>query len=223
MPSRPILWRVLSFSAIALIGMAIAYRMIRSADRLPIYGPRQLDPRLVDPALRNAKGPHTISAFSLIDQRGDTITLNDATGKVIVADFFFTTCATICPRMTTQMERVQEAYARDPRLIILSHSVTPEIDSVAVLKAYADLHGADPEQWHMLTGDRRQIYALARRSYFAAMDEGDGGPDDFVHTENFVLVDPQHRIRGYYDGTSAADVDRLIQDIERLFEEPATD
>ena len=97
------------------------------------------------------------------------------------------------------------------------------MDSVPVLAAYAELHHADPERWRFLTGDRKQIYALARKSYFAAMDEGDGGPDDFVHTENFVLVDPQRRIRGFYDGTNTSDVDRLIGDIEKLLEEGTED
>ena len=137
----------------------------------------------------------------------------------IVADFFFTTCATICPKMTTQMERVQEAYKTDDRIVLLSHSVTPEMDSIPVLADYAALHNADPARWHFLTGDRKQIYSLARRSYFACQDEGDGGPDDFVHTENFVLVDPQRRIRGFYDGTNAGEVDQLISDIGKLLAE----
>jgi protein SCO1/2 len=118
---------------------------------------------------------------------------------------------------------VQEAFRTEERLMLLSHSVTPEMDSVPVLAAYAQLHGADPQRWRLLTGDRKQIYALARKSYFAALDEGDGGPDDFVHTENFVLVDPQRRLRGFYDGTSATDVDRLIGDIHKLLEEGAED
>ena len=121
--------------------------------------------------------------------------------------------------MSIQMARVQEAYKTDDRLLLLSHSVTPEMDSVPVLAAYAEQHGADPDRWRFLTGDRKQIYSLARKSYFAAMDEGDGGPDDFVHTENFVLVDRQRRIRGFYDGTAAKDVDRLITDIAKLLEE----
>ena len=103
--------------------------------------------------------------------------------------------------------------------MILSHSVTPEMDSIPVLADYAALHRADPERWHFLTGDRKQIYALARRSYFACLDEGDGGPQDFVHTENFVLVDAQRRIRGFYDGTNPTDVDRLIGDIGKLLSE----
>src|SRR5699024_1509606 len=134
-------------------------------------------------------GEHHIKDFELIDQRGDTLRLADLEGKVIVADFFFTTCPTICPKMSVQMARVQEEFKDEERLMLLSHSVTPEIDSVSVLADYAELHNADPDRWRLLTGDRAQIYRLARTSYFAALDEGDGGPDDFVHTENFVLVD----------------------------------
>lgn len=211
--------RVILFLAIAAVAIAIGYFLLRPSDELPVYHPAQLDQRLVDPSLKGAKGEHHISDFHLIDQFGGNFTLNDVGDRIIVSDFFFTTCATICPKMTVQMERVQDAYKAEDRLLLLSHSVTPEMDSVPVLAAYAELHNADPERWRFLTGDRKQIYALARKSYFAAMDEGDGGPDDFVHTENFVLVDPQRRIRGFYDGTSTKDVDRLIADIAKLLKE----
>ncbi|HNE81931.1 MAG TPA: SCO family protein, partial [Flavobacteriales bacterium] len=114
------------------------------------------------------------------------------------------------------LERVQAAYRNEARFVILSHTVTPEIDSVPVLSAYAELHGADPERWRFLTGDRRQIYNLARKSWFAVKDSGDGGPDDFVHTENLVLADTLGRLRGFYDGTDPKDVDRAIGDIRKL-------
>lgn len=213
--------RVIGFALIFLAAVTIGYFMLKPGDELPIYHPNQLDPRLVDPSVRGSEGEHHILDFALIDQLGDTFRLQDVGGRIIVADFFFTTCATICPKMTVQMARVQEAFMDEDRLLLLSHSVTPEIDSVPVLKVYADLHRADPRRWRMLTGDRKQIYHLARKSYFAAMDEGDGGPDDFVHTENFVLVDPQRRLRGFYDGTNAKDVDRLIGDIHKLLKEQA--
>ncbi|MBL7945381.1 MAG: SCO family protein [Flavobacteriales bacterium] len=217
--NRSLTLRIGLFFAITVVAIGIGYLFLRPSDELPVYHPNQLDQRLVDPAVKGAKGEHHISGFNLIDQFGGHYTLNDVGERIIVADFFFTTCATICPKMTVQMERVQEAYKDEDLLMLLSHSVTPEIDSVPVLAAYAKLHNADPERWRFLTGDRKQIYALARQSYFAAMDEGDGGPDDFVHTENFVLVDPQRRIRGFYDGTSVKDVDRLIADIAKLLKE----
>jgi len=211
--------RLLLFGALFAVLVLVSYLMLKPPSTLPIYHPSQLDPRLVDPSLKGATGEHHIKDFNLIDQTGGNFTLADAGDRIIVADFFFTTCATICPKMTVQLERVQQAYKDEERLLLLSHSVTPELDSVPVLAAYADKHNADPERWRFLTGERTQIYALARKSYFAVLDEGDGGPDDFVHTENFVLVDPQRRLRGFYDGTSTKDVDRLIGDIAKLLEE----
>lgn len=217
--NRSLLVRSLVFVLILVIAVLIGWRLLRPREALPVYHPKQLDRRLVDPHVQQQHGEHHISDFDLVDQQGRHITLKEVGGRIIVADFFFTTCATICPKMSVQMGRVQEEFKDEPRLVLLSHSVTPEMDSVPVLAEYAQRHGADPERWHFLTGDRKQIYDLARRSYFAAMDEGDGGPDDFVHTENFVLVDPQRRLRGFYDGTSKADVDRLIADIGKLLEE----
>lgn len=217
--NRALLLRLSWFIGICLVGITIGYFLLRPSDELPVFHPNQLDQRLVDKAVQGAKGEHHISDFHLTDQFGGNFTLADVGSRIVVADFFFTTCATICPKMSVQMERVQQAYLNDDRLLLLSHSVTPEMDSVPVLAAYAQLHHADPKRWRFLTGDRKQIYALARKSYFAAMDEGDGGPDDFVHTENFVLVDPLRRIRGFYDGTNAKDVDRLIADIQKLLDE----
>lgn len=211
--------RIIVFLALFAALVVVAYFMLKPSDKLPIYHPSQLDPRLVDPSLKGATGEHHIKDFNLLDQFGGRFTLADADDRIIVADFFFTTCATICPKMTVQLERVQQAYKDEERLLLLSHSVTPEMDSVPVLAAYATKHNADPDRWRFLTGERAQIYDLARKSYFAVLDEGDGGPDDFVHTENFVLVDPQRRLRGFYDGTSPKDVDRLIADIAKLLAE----
>lgn len=219
MRSRPLLIRIAAFALLFGIAVVAGTFILRREERLPVYHPGQLDQRLVDPSVRHSAGEHHIKDFRLIDQRGGTVTLADARGKVIVADFFFTTCGSICPKMGVQMARVQDAYKADDRLLLLSHSVTPEIDSVPLLKAYGERYGADPDRWRLMTGDRRQIYDLARTSYFACTEEGDGGPDDFVHTENFVLVDTLRRIRGFYDGTSPKDVDRLIADIGKLLEE----
>jgi len=214
--------RIILFLAIFAAAVMAGYFILRPPDTLPIYHPSQLDPRLVEPDVRKQRGEHRIMDFQLTDQLGQPFTLDSVGERIIVADFFFTTCKTICPRMTIEMARVQEAYKDERGLLLLSHSVTPEMDSVPVLKAYADLHGADPARWRFLTGPRKLIYALSRRSYFAAQDEGDGGPDDFVHTENFVLVDPQRRLRGFYDGTDPKDVDRLIKDIRKLLREKPT-
>ncbi|MFZ1332148.1 MAG: SCO family protein [Flavobacteriales bacterium] len=214
-----LLLRTIVFLVVAAIAITIGWQILKPSDVLPIYHPSQLDPRLVADDVKGRTGEHRISDFKLIDQHGALVDYSDVKDNIIVADFFFTTCATICPKMTTQMGRVQAAFPKEAPLMLLSHSVTPEMDSVPVLANYADLHQADYDRWRFLTGDRKQIYDLARGSYFAAVDEGDGGPDDFVHTENFVLVDPQRRIRGFYDGTKTVDVDRLISDIKKLLEE----
>ncbi len=213
---NPILQRVLLFVVVFAIGVGIAYRMLKPSDELPVYTPAQLNPLVVDPSLRNSTAEHHILDFNLTDQKGRTVTLADTKGKVILTDFFFTTCGSICPKMSTQLERVQEAYKDEPRFLILSHSVTPELDSVPVLNVYADMHGADPEHWRFLTGDRRQIYMLTRKSWFAVKDTGDGGPNDFVHTENLILADTLGRLRGFYDGTKPAEVDQAIEDIGKL-------
>ena len=218
MKSAPFL-RAGIFLAIFFAAVTIGYFLLRPSDELPIYHPSQLDVRLVDRSVRDAKGEHHIKPFRLIDQDGDSLFLADVQGKVLLTDFFFTTCGTICPKMSTQMARVQEAFAQDDRVLLLSHSVTPEADSVPVLHAYAKEYGVEQHRWRLLTGDRKQIYDLARTSYFAVMDHGDGGPDDFVHTENFVLVDPQGRLRGFYDGTKAKEVDQAIKDMRKLLKE----
>ncbi|MBK8581547.1 MAG: SCO family protein [Flavobacteriales bacterium] len=193
--------------------------MLKPSTELPIYSPTQLDPRLVGEEAAAEKGEHHIKPFHLIDQDGDSVSLADVKGKVVLADFFFTTCGSICPKMTTQLVRVQDAFRDDDRVLLLSHSVTPGTDSVSVLKAYAVEYGVDHNRWRLMTGDRKQIYDLARNSYFAAVDQGDGGPDDFVHTENFVLIDPQGRIRGFYDGTKPDEVDKAMKDMRQLLEE----
>lgn len=213
---KPILVRLLWFLGIFAVGVGIAYSILKPSGELPVYTPAQLNPLVVDPSLRKSTAEHHILDFSLTDQKGRTVTLADVKGKVILTDFFFTTCGNICPKMSTQLERVQATYKDEPRFVILSHTVTPEIDTVETLAAYAGLHGADPERWRFLTGDRRQIYMLARKSWFAVKDTGDGGPNDFVHTENLVLADTLGRLRGFYDGTRPEDVDRAIADIGKL-------
>ncbi|MCI1753874.1 MAG: SCO family protein [Flavobacteriales bacterium] len=219
MKNSPLVVRFASFAFIFAIAVGIGYFMLKPSTELPIYSPTQLDPRLVGEEAAAEKGEHHIKPFHLIDQDGDSVSLADVKGKVVLADFFFTTCGSICPKMTTQLVRVQDAFRDDDRVLLLSHSVTPGTDSVSVLKAYAVEYGVDHNRWRLMTGDRKQIYDLARNSYFAAVDQGDGGPDDFVHTENFVLIDPQGRIRGFYDGTKPDEVDKAMKDMRQLLEE----
>ena len=204
---------------ILCVGIGVAYKMIKEDRVLPIYSPAMINPELVDESKQNVTKGHRIADFQLINQDGEEITNNDFDGFYYVTDFFFTTCPTICPSMSAQMQRVQKKYMDDEDFKILSHTVQPEVDSVPVLKEYANLYEANPNKWIFVTGSKKVIYDLARKSYFAAVTEGDGGPNDFIHTENFVLVDKDKRIRGFYDGTSAESVDKLIVDIEILQQE----
>lgn len=202
-----------------LIGIGVAYQMIKENRKLPIYTPVMINPDLVDESKRKERVNHKIADFELIDQDGQPFNQKSLEGKYYVSDFFFTTCPTICPDMSSQLQRVQAANEENIDFMIVSHTVQPEVDSVSTLKAYAELYGADPTKWTFLTGDKQVIYELARKSYFAATTEGDGGVNDFIHTENFILVDKEKRIRGFYDGTSKESVDQLIEDIEILAQE----
>ncbi len=196
--------------------MYLIYNALQPKKRLPIYQPNMVNTELVDSTLQHVKKYHRIADFSLLNQNGDTITQENYRDKIYVADFFFTTCPTICPIMTANLVEVQAALANDPEVLLLSHSVTPEIDSVAQLKKYAIEKGVNDAKWNLVTGDKKQIYELARKSYLAVQEDGDGGPFDMIHTENFILVDKQRRIRGFYDGTKEEEMDRLLSDIEIL-------
>ena len=201
------------------VGIGVAYEMIKNDRVLPIYSPAMINPELVDKTKQDVTKGHRIGDFVLTNQDGEELTNKDFDGYYYVADFFFTTCPTICPSMSAEMQRIQAEFSDDEDFKILSHTVQPEVDSVPVLKEYAELYEADPDKWILATGDKKVIYNLARKSYFAAVTEGDGGPNDFIHTENFVLVDKEKRIRGFYDGTSPKSVDKLIVDIEILSQE----
>ena len=196
--------------------MYLIYEALRPVKRLPVYQPNMVNAELVDSTLQHVKKYHRIADFSLVNQNGDTITQEDYRDKIYVADFFFTTCPTICPIMTANLVDVQAALADDDQVLLLSHSVTPEIDSVSQLKKYAIEKGVNDAKWNLVTGNKKQIYELARKSYLAVQEDGDGGPFDMIHTENFILVDKQRRIRGFYDGTREEEMDRLLSDIEIL-------
>ncbi len=206
------------------IGIGFAYYYLQPKEApLPVINPVDLEEEMVDPELLRIGFGHTIGNFSFLNQNGELITQKEIEGKVFVAEYFFTTCGTICPKMNAQMQRVQHAYQGNDALRILSFTVNPDVDSVEQMKKYATEHGANDAQWHFLTGEKTQLYALARKSFFVlkpaeAQNLGDAG-SDFIHTNNFVLVDNEKRIRGYYDGTSTEEVDRLIRDIGRLLSE----
>ncbi|MBC7000675.1 SCO family protein [Cytophaga sp. FL35] len=192
------------------------YNALQPKEILTIYQPSMVNPELVDSTLQYKKKYHTIADFSLVNQNGETVTQNDYKDKIYVADFFFTTCPTICPIMTKNMAEIQERIKNEKDVMLLSHSVTPQIDSVAQLKKYAIDKGVDDSKWNLVTGDKKQIYDLARKSYLAVKTDGDGGPYDMIHTENFILVDKEKRIRGFYDGTKQEDVEALLADLEIL-------
>ncbi|APG66019.1 SCO family protein [Tenacibaculum todarodis] len=207
---------LLVFSAITI---PIFYHLVKVDKKLPVYSPADINPKLVDASIRNQKKNHKVADFSLINQNGKTITNKDFDGKIYVADFFFTRCQTICIAMAYNMSELQEHYKNDDDIMFLSHSVTPTIDSVSVLRDYADKKGVIDKKWHVTTGSKKHIYKLARKSYFAVLDEGNGDENDFVHTENFVLIDKERRIRGMYDGTEKENMQKIIDDISLLKQE----
>ncbi|MFB9109642.1 SCO family protein [Flavobacterium gyeonganense] len=204
------------FSAITI---TLFYFALKPQKTLPIYNPADVNPELVDSTVQYKSKYHTIADFSFVNQNGDTITQKNYEGKIYVADFFFTTCGSICPKMTTNLADVQKAVLNNPKVMLLSHTVFPETDSIPVLKAYAIKHGVVDSKWNLVTGDKKEIYTMARKSYLAVKL---GRPDqlyDMVHTENFVLVDQKRRVRGFYDGTDKEDMKRLLEDIDFLSKE----
>jgi protein SCO1/2 len=214
--SIPTLIFLVVFSAISI---PVFYHLLKVDKKLKIYSPSDVNPRLVDNSLKHITKDHTIADFKLTNQNGEIITNNNYKNKIYIADFFFTRCQTICIAMAYNMSELQEFYKNDDDILFLSHSVTPVIDSVSVLKEYANRKGVIDGKWNVTTGSKKHIYELARKSYFAVLDEGNGDENDFIHTEQFVLVDKERRIRGYYDGTEKKDMEKLKNDIVLLKEE----
>jgi len=187
-----------------------------SKKQLPIFNPVDFNAKLVDKSIRNISKNHTVKDFNLINQNGITITSKDYENKIYIVDFFFTSCPSICPIMTNNMLKIQEKFINNDDIMLLSMSVTPEIDNIKILKDYAIDKGVDDSKWNITTGSKKHIYELARKSYFAVVEQGDDGLQDFIHTPNFVLVDTKKQIRGVYDGTEEKEISRLIEDINYL-------
>ena len=204
---------------LSLVIISVFYQILKPKEVLPVFQPAQVNKELVDSTIQYVKKYHTIADFSLINQNGKTVTQDTYNNKIYIADFFFTTCQTICPIMTDHMVILQNQLKLDPDVMLLSHTVTPEIDSVAQLKKYALNKGVLDSKWNLVTGDKKEIYQLARKSYLAVKSTGDGGEYDMIHTENFILVDQKKRIRGYYDGTLEEDIESLLNDIDILKQE----
>ena len=211
----------------SIIVISLFYTALKPKKSLPIFNPSDVNPELVDTTVQYVSKYHTIADFSFTNQNGEAISQKDYEGKVYVADFFFTTCKSICPKMTTNLVNVQKAFLNNPKVKLLSFTVTPDIDSVSVLKEYAKINGVVDSKWNLVTGDKKEIYTMARKSYLAVKQ---GKPDeqyDMIHTENFVLVDSKKRVRGFYDGTNLdgptelgiKNVKQLIEDINWLLEE----
>jgi len=200
------------FSGVVLTSF---YFILQPKITLPIYSPNMVSSELVEEEIQHVKKYHKISDFSLTNQNGKQITQGYYENQIYIADFFFTTCPSICPIMTKNMYQIQQK-TMDKNVLLVSYSVTPEIDNVDQLKKYALENKVNDNKWNLLTGDKKQIYELARKSYLVAKNDGDGGKYDMIHTENFVLIDREKRIRGYYDGTNKEEVDKLLSDVKIL-------
>jgi protein SCO1 len=183
-----------------VIAFTLCNRYENKFEKLPVYG----------------KENHRVQSFSFTNQDKNQTTLEDFNTKIIAADFFFTHCPVVCPKMTKSLKRVQDKFSTDQNVHILSFTVDPERDSAVQLKNYARQFGINTNQWTLLTGDKKELYKLARNSFMIAAADGDGGPGDFIHSEKLILLDAQQRIRGYYDGTNEKQVDKLLNDIKKL-------
>ena len=209
---------IITFVVFSIISIALFMNALTPKKRLPIMNPSEVNPELVDSTVQHVSKYHTIADFSFTNQNGKTITQKDYEGKIYVADFFFTTCQTICPRMTSNMVEIQKAVLNNPKVMLLSHSVLPDTDTVPVLKEYALKNGVIDSKWNLVTGNKKEIYGIARKSYLAVKTGSTAELYDMVHTENFILVDAERRVRGFYDGTKTEDITRLIEDIKWLSE-----
>ncbi len=207
-----------------IVGVSITYYILTDTpEKLPVYNPVDLNEEMVDPELLRIGYGHHIGDFVLKNHYGKTITQEEVKGKIHVAEYFFTHCQSICPVMNVQMQRVHKKFKNNSDVKLLSFTVDPQNDTIQRMKWYADKHHASGNNWHFLTGTKEALYELARKSYFVlkpaeARNLGDAG-SDFIHTNNFVLVDRELRIRGYYDGTNPKEVDKLMHDMEVLLEE----
>jgi protein SCO1/2 len=222
--------RIIAFSAIAIAGILVAGFMIKDNKENPkrpkdnilkVINPYDVNPDLVDDSIKMVRTGHTVADFNFVNQYGDSISQANLDNKIYVANYFFTTCGGICPKMNEQFKRIQEEFKSDDWLMLLSHTVWPEGDSIQRLYDYSLTFEAIPTKWWFLTGTKKELYTMARKSYLVVPDENNpdydhGSESDFIHTENFVLVDPKKQIRGMYDGTNPDEVAELIKDIYDL-------
>ncbi|MBX2965430.1 MAG: SCO family protein [Cyclobacteriaceae bacterium] len=207
------------FTLLIIVVLMAGCNKKKQEPKLPVFGYREVTTKEVDGQKVLDTVYHTIAPFQFVNQDSALITNETFAGKIYVADFFFTSCRTICPKMKTQMLRVYEATEELPDVAIISHTIDPEYDTVALLRDFAERLGVSSNRWHFVTGEKDKIYDLAQTSYFATAMEDKTEPDGFIHSGAFLLIDKQRRIRGKYNGTVEEDVDRLIKDIGRLRKE----
>jgi protein SCO1 len=197
-----------------LVGAFWIFKTGQQVRELPYFQP-------IEKGLKNnvdSLNRHLTFDFSLTDQTGKIISRKDFLNSIIIVDFFFTSCEGICPIMNSQMQRVYQKFKGNYEVKFISHTVNPEKDSSSVLAAYAKRYNADASQWHFVTGDKPQLYNLARKSYLISDTNGNGGKEDFVHSQNFALIDKEGHIRGVYNGTDATEVNRLMVEIKVLMQ-----
>lgn len=208
-----------------LLLMALCGQMLMSCspkvEKLPILGDKIIEPRTENGRVTSDTIYHTIPDFSLVDQDSSIITQDILRGKIAVADFFFTSCPTICPVMKVQMLRVYQKYQGNPEVVLMSHSIDPEFDTVAVLRDFAERLEVTSTTWHFLTGKKEEIYKLGENGYIVTASEDAAAPGGFIHSGAFVLIDKDKRIRGLYDGTETEQVDKLMLDMDILLKEYA--
>ena len=190
----------------------------RPPAKVQILGQKLVEKKTVNGRVEYDTVSATIPAFSFVDQDDAVIDTNTVNGKIYVVDFFFTHCPSICPKMKAEMHKVYDKYKDQPDVLILSHSIDPSRDSISALKNYSSKLNLDSHKWHFLTGNKDSIYALSE-SYLAFVKEDKDAAGGFVHDGNFILIDRQRRVRGYYDGTTDDGTDKLIADIQSLLHE----
>jgi|SRR5699024_5084013 len=212
---RKYIFLALIIGFISVIMIVVMTQIMTPTRTLPIYQPSQVDSQLVDTTIQYVRKYHKIENFNLKNQNNQSVTQDNYQDKIYVADFFFTTCQTICIPMKKNMLVLQEALKDHENVLLLSHTVMPEFDTVEQLRKFADEQGVDDKKWNLVTGDKKQIYDLARKSYLVAKDD-EFSEYDLIHTENFVLIDSKKRIRGYYDGTDEKAIKELLEDIKIL-------
>lgn len=205
-------WLLALVPAIFIIWFFVSKHENRPVRYLAYFGPKN--------ALKiNDTDYHSVPDFDFVDQYNEPVTQKTIEGKIYVAEYFFTTCQSICPIMNRNLERINKEFKNEPDFLILSHTVDPETDSVPVLLDYAKRHGVADKKWLFVTGEKAKLYELARKGYLLNADQGNGGEEDFIHTQNFALIDKERHIRGFYDGTDSAEISRLNTEIKLLIDE----